>query len=411
MPSNVLLEQSFTEAAKTFVADTSSFKENLYPLVKSTLDTNKGKLAYKKCIADFIEKRSIQLYDTIPMNRILFSSEDVNNLFSALSLDISVAKRAVEKTYYGEEEHFSPLSAKDPFTVTMLCVIKYFIEKNMNKESELAAIHLAFSGKFYPSLHYKYFRYIPPRHEMEYMLNNELSNKFDLVTEGNIIGCIRKIVNTWLKTYKQRFKVFTDEDVVRVINQLYSRINSFLKNIYRVFDKVHAAGNYMAYSSDSMDADNYHLSNSDLNKMNVALEKTVNYINSTGVDYTLCKKCTDNDENITVNEMKSIIESIYADPENMPKVKELLALMIVTYLQQAKPSEKDVSNVAFLIYCLAPKPNAKQKEIIRQKEIIEELLISNSKVYIRRRSRLATKNSYEKVMRMYFGLSVHNANR
>ena len=55
MPSNVLLEQSFTEAAKTFVADTSSFKENLYPLVKSTLDTNKGKLAYKKCIADFID--------------------------------------------------------------------------------------------------------------------------------------------------------------------------------------------------------------------------------------------------------------------------------------------------------------------------------------------------------------------
>ena len=70
-----------------------------------------------------------------------------------------------------------------------------------------------------------------------------------------------------------------------------------------------------------------------------------------------------------------------------------------------------VANVAFITYCMAPKPNAKQKEIVRQKEIIEDLLVNNSKVYIRRKSRLATKNSYERAMRLYFGLSIHNANR
>lgn len=409
MPSSVILEQLFLEASKDLVANTNSIRDNLYPYIKESLDKSKVRNDYKKCIAKFIDKRSEALYDNIPIARILFSNEDVNNLFSALNIDISLAQTAIDKTYYGNEPNFSPLAAKDPFTVTMLCVIKYFLEKNMSKEAELATIHLSFSGKFYPSLHYRSYNIPPARHVMEYVVNNELSNKFDLVQEGSVIGCIRKIGNTWLQKYKPIFKTLTDENIKYLIDQLYSRIGSFHKNIARVYYPAYENGNYLAYSSDSLTEDDYHLSNSDLIKMNTYLEKSINYITNTGVDYSICKMCTD--ENITINEIKSIIESIMAEPTNMPKVKEMLSLMIVTYLQQAKQSEKDVANVAFITYCMAPKPNAKQKEIVRQKEIIEDLLVNNSKVYIRRKSRLATKNSYERAMRLYFGLSIHNANR
>lgn len=409
MPSNVILEQLFLEASKDLVANTNSIRENLYPHVKDSLDKPKIRNEYKKCLGNFMERRSEAMYDNLPIARILFSNEDVNNLFKALNLDISLAEAAIDRTYYGNEPNFSPLAAKDPFTVTMLCVIKYFLEKNMQKEAEMATIHLSFSGKFYPSLHYRSYPIPPARHVMEYVVNNELSNKFDLVQEGSIIGCIRKIGNTWLQKYKPIFKSLRDEDIKYLIDQLYSRIGSFHKNIARVYHPAYKEGKYLAYSSDSLSEDDYHLSNSDLIKMNTYLEKSINYITNTGVDYSICKMCSD--ENITVNEIKSIIESIMAEPSNIPKVKEMLSLMIVTYLQQAKNSEKDVANVAFITYCMAPKPNAKQKEIVRQKDIIEELLVDNSKTYIRRKSRLATKNSYERAMRLYFGLSIHNANR
>jgi len=412
MPSSPILEQVFLEVAKKFKADTNAIKNELYPAIQRVLDSSKGKNDYKKCVANFIEKRAESLYDTIPVSRILFTKDDVNDLFKSIGLNEGTAAEVISHTYYGNEPNFSPLAAKDPFTITMMNIVRYFIMKNMTKEAELAITHLCFSGKFYPSLHYRSYPTTPPiRHVMEYTVNNVLSTKFDLVAERSVIGSVRKIGITWMNTYKNRFKSFTDEDVVYMIAQLYSRIGSFMKNIASAYYETYKDKDdlYIAYSGDSLDDDDYHLADSDSLKISRTTEKAVNYIVNNGVDYSICKNCSD--ENITTNEIKSIIESILNAKENIPLVKELISLMIVTYFQQAKPNERDVTHVAFITYCMAAKPNAKQKEIVKQKEIIEKLLVENSTAYIRRRSRLATKNSYERAIRMYFGLSIHNANR
>ena len=51
------------------------------------------------------------------------------------------------------------------------------------------------------------------------------------------------------------------------------------------------------------------------------------------------------------------------------------------------------------------------KEIIKQKELIEDFLSDSGTAYLRRRSRIATKNSYERCVRMYFALMIHNVAR
>ena len=403
-------EQVLLETAKKFDTSTSSIKTNLYPKVEARLNTPKGKTEYKKLIASFIEHRSQGLYDTIPIARIFFGDNDVDALFKCLDFSKDAATSAILNTYYGHEKNFSPLAAKDPFTVTQMCVIRYYTEKKMKKEAELAMLHLAFSGKFYPSLHYRSYPTTPPvRHVMEYTVNNVLSTKFDLISEGSVIGCIRKIGLTWLNTYAKRFKSFGDEDVVYMIQQLYSRIGSFMKNVATAYYKVYEDKDelYIAYASDSLEDGNYHLADSDSLRISKITEKTLNYITSTGIDYTVCKNCAD--ENVTVNEIKSIIESIMANPEYLPLIKELISLMLVTYFQNS--SIKDVTNVDFIVYTISAKPNAKQQEIVRQKDIIETFLVENSKSYIRRRSRNATRNSYEKAIRKYFGLTIHNSNR
>ena len=95
--------------------------------------------------------------------------------------------------------------------------------------------------------------------------------------------------------------------------------------------------------------------------------------------------------------------------ENIPYMKELISLMTSTYF--ATHDDKDVTNIAFITFTVAPKPNAKQEEIIRQKELIEKFLIESGTAYKRRRSRVATKNSYERCVRMYFALTIHNVSR
>lgn len=398
------------EAAKKIDANTSIVINELYPLVDKRLSTPSGKKAYHACISKFIEDRYGNLYDNLPCARIFFGADDANQLFSAMEIPESAINNLIEKTYYGDEPNFSPKAAKDAFTILILTIIRFFVSKNMTKETELAVIHMAFSGKFYPSLHYRsYPTTVPARHVMEYTVNNVLTTKFDLVSEGSVIGAIKKIGMTWLNTYRPRFKTFKDEDAVYLIQQLYSRIGSFMKNVATEYYKCYNEKDdlYIAYASDSMDPEDYHMADSDTLRIAKQVEKSMNYINGNGVNYAICKQCSD--DNITTKEITSIIESILGDPENVIRVKELITLLITTYYAVSKT--KDVRDISFITYSIAAKPNTKQKELLRIKQITEELLSENSPAYTRRKSRTATKNSFERAVIMYFTLSIHNANR
>ena len=410
-----LLEQSYLEIieekAKVFDANTAAFLKELYPIVEGILKTPSGRNKYKKCVSAFMQKRSENLYDTLPCARILFGEADAQELFKDLGINKADITEIILHTYYGNEPNFSPLAAKDEFTVLMMCIIRYFFTNNMPKEAELATIHLSFSGKFYPSLHYRSFPILPARHVMEYTINNVLSVKYDIVSEGSVLGSIRKIDNTWLTTYKDRFKKFQDEDVVYMISQLYSRIGSFMKNIASAYYDTYEQKDdlYIAYASDSVEEDNYHLADNDSLKASRIVEKTMNYLTNNGVDFAVCRACSD--QNITTNEVKSIMESLLSDPASTVKIKELIMLMVVSYMAYSGVRDKDITNPKFITYSIAPKPNAKQKELIRIQELVTELLSENSPAFLRRKSRIATRNSFEKALKMYFALSIHNANR
>lgn len=391
-----------------YEANTSAIKKELYPIIEEALNKSSTKTSYKKLINDFISFRSESLYDSLPCDRILCSEMEMDKIFDVLKISKTKVKEIVDKTYYGPVDNFNPLAAKHEFTVTLICMIRYFLLNKMKKESELAMIHLSFSGKFYPSLHYRsYPTVVPAKHIMEYVVNNCLSKKFDLTTHGSVFGAIKSVGTTWVDTYIDKFKKFEDEDIVYLIQQLHSRIGSFIKNIAIEYYKAYEDKDlYIAYSSDSFDPEDFHLADSDTLKVSKYTEKSVNVINSNGVEYRLCRMCSNND--ITPNECKAVIESIVGHKENIPEIKELISLMISLYFATG---ERDVTDIKFITFTIAPKPNAKQKEILRMKDIIEGWLSESGTAYMRRRSRIATKNSYERAVRMYFALVIHNSNR
>lgn len=375
--------------------------------VAPALDKNTSK--FKSVMSKFIERRQKELYADAPYDRIYFTTDDENEMFNAVGVSRETVRSYMDKTYYANEANFAQ-AAKSEMTILDMCIIRYFYLKNKSKELELALIHLSFSGKFYPSIHYgSYPKVEPVAHVMLYVVNNCLSNKFDIKTQGSVVGAVKNIAITWHKTYISKFKSFDDEDVVYLIQQLHNRIKSFMKNIASEYYKVYEdKDNFMTYDSDSLDADNYRIADNDSVRAERIVERAMNRITSTGVDYRLCKIASS--DLVKVDEIKAIIESLLSDRKVLAEVKELLGLLVTNYFANCK-GDKDVTDIAFITYSIAPKPNAKNKDIVRQHEIIEGWLEDNSTAYIRRRSRAATKSAYFKSIYTYFTLIITESNK
>lgn len=387
---------------------TEAILKILYPKVEKSLPKNLSK--FKACISKFVNTRNEQLFDTCPCDRIYYGEDDANEMFQALDISKAEVTEAVSNTYYYPIAAFNPRAAKDEITVLMLSVIRYFIKKKDQQNTELAMLYLSFSGKFYPSIHYMAFPKVQPseyRHVMEYVLNNMLSNKFDLKTKGSVFGAIKSVGNTWIESYDDMFKSYDDEDVVYLIQQLHNRIKSFMKNIAELYYQAYENKDYMTYDSDSLDDSSYHLADNDSLKAERYIERAMEAINTSQVDYKICRMAAD--QNVKTEEVKSIIESVLNDRNNIVEIKELIRIIVYTYFEQAKT--KDVSNIDFITFSVAPKPNTKDPHIIRMKEIIEGWLNDNSINYRKRKKRESTKNSYNRSILLYFVLVTHIANK
>lgn len=388
---------------------TSTIVDNIYPMVSASLSKNTTR--YKRNLQTFIEVRSKELYATAPYTRIYFGQDDIDDYFKSINIKANDVKQQLTKAYFWNM-NFNPQAAKDPFTVTQMMVIRYFIMKNDRSNAEISAIYLAFSGKFYPSIHYSKFPVVQPSeyaYVMDYVVNNMLTQKFDLKREGSVFRAIRSICITWLNTYWDTFKNKpNDEDIADLIQQLHGRIKSFMGNIASLYYKVYEdKDHYFTYDSDSEEEDSFRVADNDSLKAERYVENTMNLVNNNNIDMKLCKMASDT--NVKVTEVQSIIESIQSEPTNLPTIKELLRITVYEYMINSK--EKDVRSIDFVSKSIVAKPNTKNKNILRQKEIIENWLDENSPQYRKRKSRAATKTSYFRSVLTYYVLLINKANK
>lgn len=386
--------------------NTEAIKKSIYPLVDSNI--RKRVSNYKKYMGEFISARSEDLYDIAPCRRIYFTIKDEVELCKAINVDSKMVDGYLKNTYYASISAFNPAAAKDPVTIILLCLVRYFYLAKDDKNLDLAIINLAFSGKFYPSIHYGSFSKVQPaeyRWVMEYVVNNMITNKFDLKIHGNVIGAIKSISKTWLETYKDRFKDFDDEDCVYLIQQLHGRIKSFMKNIATLYYKAYEnKSQYISYSSDNYSNDDFRIAETDSLIAEKIIDKAVVNISTNSVNFKYCKMASDS--LVRTDEIKDIIEYIIKnDTKEMTTIREYLSLIVYSYFEQSQ--NKDVRTVDFIQYSIRPKPNSKDNKTIRLKEITEDWLMKSSKRYIHRRKREATRQSYMRAVLMYFTLVIH----
>ena len=240
---------------------------------------------------------------------------------------------------------------------------------------------------------------------MDYVINNMLTQKHDLKSQGNMFNAIRSMVITWLNTYGDNIcsNDTTDADFGTIIQQLRDREKSFLMNIAKLYMQAYENKNYLNYETDNLsDTKEFRITDNDSMRATRYTENTINYITSNNVSLEICNKCKDS--NIKATEVKDIMESIISNKENIDKLYRVVNILICDFMRN-EPG-KSVGSIDFMANSLKMKPNTKDKYIIEMKTIILDWLNENSPSYRKRKSRQATAISYYRAVLMYIVLAI-----
>lgn len=397
----------YLNEANSKLAESCVISQKLYPVVAKAYDQNKS--AIKKVIGEFITSKYSSLYATTPHDRINFSKDDYDKFWKAIKLQEKQVENIMHDCFFYkppfDKRPYNPRSAKSPFTAVIFCCIKKALKDKDKKMSELLSIYLAFSGQFYPSIHSGFWTYGANKGVMEYIVNNKLSGKFDLKKYGNVFSAVQNICSVWLNYYEKDIidPNLDDDSYSTLIQQLHDREKSFLKNIATIY--YENKDNYINYTRNNLDPDNYILQDNNSSLANKYTEIAVNYLVTRDINYAHCGMVAD--ENVRRDEIKNIMSSILHNKDNIDEVRELVNIIITDFIKNYP--EEQISGVKFLTYSMATKPNTKDKNLIREREIIIKWLTDNSVDYVRRKSRQSTATSYYKCVLKMICLGINAA--
>ena len=96
------------------------------------------------------------------------------------------------------------------------------------------------------------------------------------------------------------------------------------------------------------------------------------------------------------------------DKDNIPKLQELIRLKLILYIKDSgKPTIDDI--IGFVTYSITPSPNTVDKDKIREKELLTEILLNNADSYRKRSQNAKVEILYRQALNTYIALSVVDA--
>ena len=392
---------------KEYLIEDTNIIDKIYPMVDKVFPSKMNSL--KQCIGRFINSRADFLYDYAPMNRILFTKKDEDDYFRSTTLVYNNINNEIQQLYYATKDELQ--ACKDPYSVSMMMVLRWILINKPKDEKmlELCYMYLAFSGKFYASAYYKWFpHYLPKREVMDYVVSYMLSNKYDLIKYGSVWGAIRSLTSMWMDAYTEELKgEVTDERIVYMMHQLYSRIYGFLRNIAKPYFEAYEKKLYINKESDNYDQDNYRLAPNNATIAANITEKAMNYINQTQINLAWCYHVSGS--GVDPYEIKTILETVLNDNSKLDDLRFVINVMVVDFMRKYPDEKIIVPNAKFIAQSMSLKPNTKDKDILKQKSIITEWLNTSTKY--RNIKTQASRNNYFKAMLGYIALAVNESGK
>ena len=380
--------------------DSTYILDELYPLVKEKLDKPSISRKFISNIADFMNHKSSQINAIAPYTNIYYNQTDLNKFFNSIDINEKEVENILKKCFFWNE-NFRPKCAKEPYVEILMCCIRYYLEEDNINSAEIVTIYTCFSGKFYASIYSSLWKFPVNPSIMDYVINNMLSDKYDLKKEGNLFKAIKKLARTWLDKYKNDIisKKLTDDGFAKkLIQQLRDREKSFLRNIFVSYIEAAENKSYLNYETDCLDPDMFRITDNDSAKAARITESAVGIMTSRKVSTEYCNNAKDS--RVSAIQIKDILETIIlSDKNNIPQIKRVMNIMICDFMS-ANPNVS-VNSTKFLEYSITAKPNTKNDLIIEMKQTVLGWL--NQDATYRKRSRTpATAISYYRAILFYF---------
>jgi len=288
---------------------------------------------------------------------------------------------------------------------SLVSIIKYFQDANKEREMKMSILYFALA--LYSSVIRKCFMYEPNANIMEYTINT-LSNRYDIKKYSTIINVLQKLSYGCHETYKDYLtdKDFCDLHIKDYINNMYVRINNFVKEILTVYNKNKENKNYMNTEREKTDAEDFYETNNISNKVYQMTEKVANTIITSNVNLHIIENSAKM-ANVSVNEVKNVVTLVIEKDDK--RIKEFIALFLHQYLIVDKHPESTFASSNFLVYTLKiySKSNTNDKGVIRMKQILDEWLKENSEKYLKTQ-RVASLIAFRKSIMLFFCIATQS---
>lgn len=385
--------------------DSTYILDELYPLVKLKLDNKSIERKFISNIAKFFNTKSNQINDIAPYTNIYYNKSDLDDFYKSIDITEKEVLLILSKCWFWDQD-IRPKCAKEPYIEILMCCIRYYIKYNL-KYAEMVTIYTLFSGKFYASLYSNFWRFPVNPAIMDFVINNSLSDKYDLKKEGTVFKAIKKMANTYLDKYKNDIiePNHTDDDFKNNIQQLRDREKSFLANIFSAYRDAAESKSYLNYETDNLDPEQFRITDNDSAKASRITEAAIGILTTQKVSREYCNNA--HDSRVKAEQVQNILENIILyDKNNIPQLKRVINIMICDFMS-GNPGVP-INSAAFLSYAITARPNTKNELVIEMKQTIINWLEQDA-IYRKRSATKATAVSYYRSIICYLAQIIMKA--
>ena len=344
---------------------------DLYPKIESALK-NPDKVKIYKSNIDKYMARNISSYSSAgPSTRPTLSPSDYTNFYDIFGLTEKEIKLTLKKIKGNGGE--SGKYFNNPYNVTIVLTLRYFgIEKN---EEMINAGLMYLNTSMYQYMFHKYYpTFVPNESVMAYTLAN-LSQKFKIKKFGTILATITDITRTCYDTHKSRIEQGSDLNLAKFINDVASRMNSFMRKLANEYNENYKEQRYLQSEKDDYSDESFYEADNDSFAIDRISNKVLTNLVVNGPDRKLVELAAKN-SSVSVNMLQTAIMTLVTE-NNREDIKTIIGCLLALYLNDnpdPHASLKDVGTNKFYVYCIRiyRQSNTNNKNIITIKNILDK---------------------------------------
>ena len=388
------------------MSDSSLITKELYDKVEKSLKNKDTLKTYKDTIDKYLAINHDKYFSIGPLERPIFSTTSSDNYIELVGLTREEISKVLKKSKAVGSGWYI---MNNPFNVANVLATRYFLITKNPEFVKFTQWYLIVS--FYPSIHFKYFKYGVNEACMTYTVNN-LSGKYRIKQEGNLWNIFTKMMETMLELHEKNLIKGDDKAFVRYIQDAHTRINSLIQNIASEYYDNYENQRFLSTEHESFEEDDYYEADSNSYAIERITNKVVTSLVVNGPDMKLVEMSAKMND-VSVNQLRNYVSTMINEKQrdDIKKIVEALLFLFLFNKDGETHSPRDVGTNDFLIYCLKvyKKSNTNDDNIKTIKTILDKWLVDLG--LLDKTTNKPTINNFRKALFTFFVMTIQKAGK